>query len=291
MIVYLNGNYLDARQAAVSLFDAGYLHGDGLFETIRLYRGRAHDLDGHLDRLQRQIDLLGYGWRAQPAAVLEILTELAARNELADRDSRARLTVSRGGEPGRLLAIEHSRSATPTVSVILTELPAELGRWQREGIAAVVMKPEFARGNFPQLKSLNYLSSLLALRFARAAQAQEALLVNEAGLVLEGATSNVFLVRSGRLYTPPLRLGLLAGRTRAWVLATAAALTIDCLEEAWGAGGFATADEVFVSGSVREILPVVKIDGQLIADGRPGPVTCALQKRYRHDVEAALART
>jgi branched-chain amino acid aminotransferase len=289
MIVYLNGSYLDATEARVSLFDAGYLYGDGLFETLRLYAGRPFDLKGHLDRLQRQLELLAFAWRPDYSTVNAVLHELADRNGLADADARVRLTVSRGGLPGRPLLLQDLDTLTPSFSIMLEPLPPEIAVWQEDGIHALVMKATFARGNFPQLKSLNYLSSLLALRFAVQRNCQEAILVDRQGKILEGATSNIFLVSRGTLYTPPTRLGLLAGRTRSLVLEAARALRHACHEEAFERRELLTADEVFLTGSVREVVPVVRIDDAPVGDGRAGPVTRALQTRYRQDVADILA--
>ncbi len=289
MIVYLNGSYLDAAEARISLFDAGYLHGDGLFETLRLYAGRPFDLQGHLERLQRQLELLAFTWRPELATVGAVLRELAEQNGLADADARARLTVSRGGLPGRPRLLRRLETLTPNFSIILEPLPPEIPVWQENGIHTLVMKATFARGNFPQLKSLNDLPSLLALRFAVQRGCQEAILVDRQGKILEGATSNVFLVSRGAVYTPPTRLGLLAGRARSLVLAAARALGHTCHEEAFERRELLTADEVFVTGSVREVVPVVRIDDAPVGNGRPGPLTRALQTRYRQDVADILA--
>jgi branched-chain amino acid aminotransferase len=289
MIVYLNGSYVDAAGATVSLFDGGYLFGDGLYETLRLYGGRPHDLEGHLARLARELELLGYEWRPQADLFRAVLGELAIRNGLADQDTQARLTVSRGGGPERPLPLERFGELPPTVSVFLLPIPAEYAIWQREGISVSIMKPVFARGNFPQLKTLNYLPPVMAQRFAHAEGNQEALLIDRHGKLLEGAASNIFVHRSGRLLTPPPVLGILAGRTRALVMQIAARHGTPCEESAIERRDLLMADEVFVSGSVKEIVPVVRVDGQRIADGQPGPVTLSLQKQYRQAVQDGLA--
>ena len=289
MIVYLDGAYLNAGEAHVSLFDAGYLYGDGLFETLRLYGGSPFDLPGHLSRLQRQLDLLGYDCHLTSAEVSGILDELLTRNELTGQDARARLTVSRGGRPGELLPVADLEQLPPTISICVTPLPPELEGWQQYGISVKVMTAAFARGNFPQLKSLNYLPSLLALRFAAARDCQEAILVNRQGKLLEGATSNIFLVTQGIIRTPPPRLGLLAGRTRSLTLVAAGNLGYRCEELACDRRDLFTADEIFLTSSVREVVPVVRIDGTAVSGGQPGYITRALQKQYRQDVANALA--
>jgi len=151
------------------------------------------------------------------------------------------------------------------------------------------MKPPFARGNFPQLKTLNYLPAVMALRFAFAEGCQEALLTDRHGKLLEGSTSNLFLVRDGRLVTPPSRLGLLAGRTRALVLRLAPEAGLEVEEAAIERRDLLTAAEAFLSGSVKEIVPLVRADGAPVGGGRPGPVTRDLQQRYQRAVREHLA--
>ena len=276
--------------ARVSLFDGGYLYGDGLYETLRLYAGRPADLDGHLGRLTRELELLGYAWRPEAAAIRALLGELATRNGLAGQDARARLTVSRGGSPDDPLPLAGFDALPETISAWVTPIAPEVAAWQRDGIAACVMKSPFARGNFPQLKTLNYLPALMALRFAHAEGCQEALLVDRQGKLLEGTCSNLFVVRDGQLLTPPSRLGLLAGRTRARVLGLAAAAGLRPLESALERRDLLTAPEAFLSGSVKEIVPLVRVDGQPVGEGLPGPVTRDLQKRYRQAVLDDLAQ-
>lgn len=289
MIVYLNGSYLDADDARVSVFDGGFLFGDGLFESFRLYAGKPFDLEGHLARLNRELELLGFSWQAEVVEIGQILRELVTRNDREAEDSRARLVVSRGVLAAERPTLPELQAVTPTVCVSLDALPTDLAEWQSKGIPAAVMKPAFARGNFPQLKTLNYLSSQMALRFAATSNCQEAILVDRQGLVLEGATSNVFLVNDGRLLTPPVRLGILAGRTRAVVMDAAHSLGYTCEEAASNRRDLATADEVFVTSSVREILPVIKIDNSLVGEGQPGPITRAIQAKYRQVVQETLA--
>mgnify|MGYP001070378891 CR=1 FL=1 len=289
MIVYLNGEFLDAADARVSLFDGGYLYGDGLYETLRLYAGRPFDLEGHLHRLTRELGLLGYAWRPDPGSLRAIFQELARRNELGERDARARLTISRGGSPQQPLPVERVSELPATVSAWVEPIPAEIPRWQAEGIGVSIMKPPFARGNFPQLKTLNYLPALMALRFARAEGCEEAILTDRQGKLLEGVSSNLFVVRDGKLATPPSRLGLLAGRTRALVMEIAGAAGLVAQETGIERRDLLMAGEAFLSGSVKEIVPVVRAEGATIGDGRPGPVTRDLQARYGQAVRAALA--
>ncbi len=289
MIAYVNGSYLEASAAKISIFDGGFLFGDGLFETMRLYTGRPFDLAGHLARLNRELDLLGFTWRADTGMVRDVARELVERNGMADRDARMRLIVSRGTLTHERLTLQNLQELEPTVVATLDPLPAEWPAWHRDGIHAAVMKPAFARGNFPQLKTLNYLPSLMALRFAAASDCQEAILVDRQGMLLEGATSNIFLVMGGRVLTTPVRLGILAGRTRSRVIGAAHELGYACEEAACNRRDLATAEEVFLTSTVREVIPVVKIGHSTVGDGRPGPITRTLQEKYRQVVDTVLA--
>lgn len=291
MFAFLNGNYLDADAARVSLFDGGYLHGDGVFETLRLYGGRPFDLAGHLDRLERNLAALDYAWRPDPSAIAAVIAELVARNDLSDRDARCRWTVSRGGSSATPLPLDGLDALTPTVSAYVQPLGPEIAARQRDGIRVIALRSDFSRGNFPGLKTLNYLPTVMALRAARRAGCPEALLCDARGRVLEGATSNVFAVRDGGLATPPLELGLLGGRTRSLVLEAARDLGVPCREAALTASELIAADEAFLCGSVKEIVPVVEIDGEAAGGGRPGPLTRALQTAYRRGVADSLGGT
>lgn len=288
MIVYLDGSFLPAEQARIPLLDGGYLYGDGVFETVRLYDGRPFDLDGHLARMARHLDVLEYDWRPDPSSLSAVLHELAARNGCAEGDARCRLTVSRGAAPGEVLPLEGHEDIPPTVSAILQPLGDRVARMQHEGIAVQPMPHDYARGNFPGLKTLNYLPTAMALRAAARAGCEEALFVDGEGRVLEAATSNVFLVRDGALSTPPLDLGLLPGRTRSMVMEIAARSGVEVREEAFGLDDLAAADEVFLSGSVKEVVPVVRIAERTVADGTPGPLTGRLAKEYRRGVRDTL---
>jgi len=288
LIVYLDGEYLAADEARVPLFDGGYLYGDGLFETLRIYRGRPFDLDGHLARLSRQCRELSLSHAPEAYDWAGVIARLLERNGLSGADARCRLTVSRRLRPDDPLPLAAVDRLPATVSAFVTPLPAELPRWQREGIAVHLMPAGSGRGGLAELKTLNYLPTLLALREAHRRGCVEALLRDAAGHVLEGATSNLFLVAGGTLVTPPTAQGLLPGRTRALVLAAAASLELPVREQPVTTGDLWSADEVFLSGSVKEVVPVVRIDDRAVADGRAGTVTRRLQTAYRRGVEDTL---
>jgi branched-subunit amino acid aminotransferase/4-amino-4-deoxychorismate lyase len=286
MIVYLNREYIDAAAARISVWDGGFLYGDGIYTTLRLYRGRPVDLAAHFHRLQTQAAELDLPLPLSEAEFATIATRLARDNGLAKHDARLRITVSRGGSPDNPLPLAGLESIPPTVLVTLAPLGTELQRWQTEGIPVVTLDPSFARGNFPTLKTLNSLATLRALRQAAAVGCPEAILTDPAGCLLEGAVSNLFLVSADHLLTPLCRGGFLAGRTRERILAIAARENIEVRELSLDRQHLEAACEVFMASSVREVLPVVSIDGSPVGDGIPGKMTRRIQDHYRRDILA-----
>ena len=175
---------------------------------------------------------------------------------------------------------------TPTISAFLQAVGPETAAMQDSGIRLKVMRSDFARGNFPHLKSLNYLPTIMALRTAHRDGCAEALLLDPDGRVLECATSNICMISGDTLTTPPLELGLLAGRTRALIMDLAGTTGLQAREAAFDLQDLQAADEVFICGSVKEVVPVIGLDAQPIGTKTPGPKTRCLQQAYRR---AALA--
>lgn len=287
MIVDLNGELVPAQAARVSPFDAAYQYGDGVFDTVRAYRGFLFCLPEHLQRIVREVELLQIpltgtldGWRARLHRLLEA-------NELCDTDARVRIQIGRGGAPDTDLVGADPEAISPTVFITARPVDPAIEKWQRDGVHILSLQSSFARGNFPQLKTLNYLPSLMAQRFARAQGCTEAVLLNRQNRVLEGATSNIFCVTGRTVRTPPLRLGLLPGVTRAHVLELAAASGLHSEEASFDLRDMLLADEVFLTGAVKEIVPVLRVDRSTIGQARPGTVTRFLQQAYRHSVEQA----
>jgi branched-chain amino acid aminotransferase len=291
MYVELDGELVAAADARVSPFDGGFLYGDGIFDTLRAYRGFAYSLEKHVERLAHEAELLQISFDPDIEAWRERIDRLLRANDLLAEDAVVRIQLSRGGDPDTDLVTVPPEVISPVTFVTARPVGPEVEIFQREGIRIMTVQSTFARGNFPQMKTLNYLPSIMALRFARASGFQEACLLNRQNRVLEGATSNVFLVRGKSLRTPSARLGLLPGITRNRVLELAHGLGLHVEEMASELRDLMLADEVFLTGSVKEIVPVVGVDRSTIGDGAVGPVTRGLQSAYREDVEAARART
>lgn len=282
MLVWLNGRLVEASRARVPALDRGLLHGDGLYETWRTYGGEPFAVAAHLRRLAAAARRL----RLRVPGDADLWTRrsrlLVRRNGLPDAAVRLTITRGNGGE-----AIVPERRAAPTVLLLARPLPADLARRRRDGVHAVRLPfPRDASAFWGSLKLLGHASAVAGRMVAAARGADEGLYVTAAGEVTEGTTSNVFAVVRGVLLTPPLDAGILPGVTRAMVLALARRARLRVREAPLPARGLTSADELFLTASTVEILPVVRLDGRRVGDGRPGPVTRALQARYA----AAVAR-
>jgi branched-chain amino acid aminotransferase len=275
-IASIDGALFPPDEARVSVYDRGFLYGDSVFETVRTYGGEPFALGEHMARLERSAARVGI---AMPISATDFAMEIrravrAARNP----ESYARAMLTRGSGP---LGLDPALASSPLRAILvepLVPLPAAL---YRDGVKVTTVRTQRPSDAAHGAKVGNYLASLLALKAAKAAGAHEALIVDHAGNVVEGTTSNVFLVRGGALITPPDEAGILPGITRAHLIEVAAELGRPVRFEAVSPADLASADEVFVSSSLREVLPVVTVDDRAVAGGRPGPVTRALHAAFR----------
>ena len=272
--VYLNGRFVAARRARVSVFDRGLLYGDGLFETMRAYRGRIFALEEHVARLARSADALNFklpkhDWR-------NILEELLRRNELGARDAWVRLNLTRGAAAPDVLP---PPDAVPTVFALVKPVPSGFSPVQRKGARVTLLT--YSRNSFmPEHKSLNYLPTILGKSAAAQRGAYEGLFVRDGKYLMEGTTSSLFLVRDNKLQTPPPK-GILPGVTRRVIGVIAASEGIKISERNTTVAMLEKADEAFLTSSVAEIVPITYLDEQPIARGKPGPLTMRLQRQYR----------
>ena len=270
MRVWLDGALVDEEAARVSARDHGFLVGDGVFETLRVYAGEPFDLEEHLARLAESAAAMGLelGGHDLARAARDVLEE----NALAD--ARMRITVTSGGGPAGLARGD----GPPTVLVVA----APLTPWPPTSSAIVSRVRRDEHSPLAGVKTISLAESVVALSEARAAGADEALLLNLAGDVCEATTANVFAVRDGVPVTPPLDSGCLAGITREHVLALGGEERALAPEDVRGA------DEAFLTSSTREVQPLVAIDGRPVGAGRPGPVTGRLADAYSEMVAARL---
>jgi len=286
VLVWLNGRLVAARDARVSALDRGLLHGDGVYDTWRTYGGRPFAVAAHLRRVAAGARALGLSAPA-PAARWERRTRLlVARNGL--RDAAVRLTITRGAAGDALLP---GRRAAPTVLLTVRRLPADLAQRRRDGIAAVLLDyPRDAAPPWAGLKLVGHASAVAGRLDAARRHADEALYVTRDGDITEATTANLFLVERGGLVTPPADGTILPGVTRSLVLALARGAGIAVREERVSRGRLRRAREAFLTASTIEIVPLVRLDGRPIGDGRPGGATRRLQLAYAALVRRALAR-
>jgi branched-chain amino acid aminotransferase len=275
---YVNGGFVPKEEASVSVYDHGFLYGDGVFEGIRVYGGRVFKLDEHVQRLYESAKSILLDIPLPPEEMKRVILETVRRNGL--RDAYVRPIVTRG--PGDL-GIDPRKCGTPTVVVIVDRIQLYPERAYREGLRMVTAthRKNASDSLNPRIKSLNYLNQILARLEANLAGADEALMLNHEGYVCECTADNVFVVHGEEVWTPPAHLGILRGITRDTVLEIAQALGIAAVERTFTLHDVYTADEVFLTGTGAEIGPVVWVDGRTIGSGKPGPVTLRLLEAYR----------
>lgn len=276
--VDLNGQLVPNEEARVSVFDRGFLYGDGVFETLRVYNGQVFRRDAHWDRLERSASLIRLEIPFTESEYRERLERVVEVNGLAE--AIARVTVSRGvGQASFTLDYEQHQTA------VFSARPFEgyPEEYYREGVTIIFA--ETRRMNpaalSPAAKSANYLNSVLAKAEADDAGAFEAIMLNAAGFLAEGSVTNLFTVRGERLLTPSLESGILAGITRATVLELARGIGLEPRETALRPEDLLGSDEAFLTNTTAEVLPVAKVGDAQIGGGTPGGVTRELHRAYR----------
>lgn len=278
-LAVIDGVERSPETATVSVYDRGFLYGDSVFETVRTYAGVLFALDEHMERLEESAAKIG----VELPVPREQLAEETRRAVAAagNRESYARIMLTRGSGP---VGLDIALAETALRVIIVEPLTVPPPEHYENGITAVCVQTVRASDAADNAKVGNYLASALALRTARDAGANEALVVNRDGLVVEGTTSNVFAVVQGGMVTPPIDSGVLAGITRHHVLQMAAAEGLVVVERAMTRDEILRSDELFLTSSIRELMPVVAVDGEVIGNGRPGPVTQRLHRAFRRFV-------
>ncbi len=283
-LVYLNGKLIPRSQAEIPVMDYGFLFGFGLFETMRAYNGRVFRLESHVHRLLRSAEILGLSLEA--GELSRAVTDTVQANRLGD--ARIRLTVSAG--QGTMIP-DHSSCARPAVLVLAESYQPYPAGVYRRGFKAII-SPIRRNSQSPlsKLKSTSYLESILARQQARAAGADEAICLNEKGLLAEASMSNIFLVKQGALITPGPESGILAGITRQIVLELATNLGIEAREQDVRPEELYDAQEALLTSSLIEVMPLTRIEAGPVASGEPGPITGRLMTAYRELVLSELGR-
>jgi branched-chain amino acid aminotransferase len=278
LTIYIDGQYLPESEAKVSVFDHGLLYGDGIFEGIRFYNGRVFKLDEHLDRLWDSARAIMLTIPMTVKEMEEALLETIRKNGL--RDGYIRLVVTRGkGNLGL------SPDRCPKASVIIIAATIQLyppEAYERGMTVVTVATRRIAPAALsPAVKSLNYLNNIMAKIEANLAKADEGLMLNEEGYVAECTGDNVFIIKRGEIFTPPIYAGSLRGITWQAVLDIAAELGLKVTVQPLTRYDLYTADEFFLTGTAAEVIAAVKLDNRVIGDGKPGPITNRIIARFR----------
>jgi branched-chain amino acid aminotransferase len=278
MLIHVNGKLLPKEEATISVFDHGFLYGDGVFEGIRVYSGNIFRFRAHLDRLFESAKTIKLEIPLTKDELERATVECVAANQM--EDAYIRLVVSRGKGD---LGIDPAKCAKATVVIIVTTIELYPEEFYTSGIKLITSSvPRIPSQCLdPRVKSLNYLNNIMAKLEAREAGVPEALMLNYQGRVAECTADNIFIVKEGRLLTPDLMQGALGGITRRAVMDIAARRGIPVTEALLGVHDIYNADECFLTGTGAEIVPVIRVDGRTIGNGRPGKMTLDLLARYR----------
>jgi len=275
--VWLNGEFVDEADAKISVFDHGLLYGDGVFEGIRVYNGRIFELDAHLRRLYESAEVIRLTIQMDRDSLAEAAGKTVEANNVVD--GYIRLVVTRGTGTLGLNPLICSEGRVFIIADNIQLYPEELYETGMKVVSATTIR-NHPLAIPPQIKSLNYLNNILAKIEALDNNVPEAIMYNHSGFVAEATGDNVFIVRNGVIYTPPIQAGSLEGITRAVVIGLAKQEKIDVVEKNLTRFDLYICDEFFLTGTAAEVIGIVEIDGRVIGDGKPGPVTKLLRKKF-----------
>jgi branched-chain amino acid aminotransferase len=277
MNIFIDGKFYSERDAKISVFDHGLLYGDGIFEGIRIYNGRVFKLKEHIDRLFYSAKAILLNMPMSHAELMKATVETCRKNKL--RDGYVRLLVTRGVGT---LGLNPNRCKKPSVIIIADKIQLYPEEFYARGLDIITVPTvrNLHSALNPAIKSLNYLNNILAKIEANNGGCEEAVMLNSDGYVSECTGDNIFVVKEGKLSTPPLSAGALYGITRQTVIELAEQMKIPVSEPNLTRYDLFNADEVFITGTAAEIVPVVKIDGRVIGNGKPGALTKKLVTEY-----------
>jgi branched-chain amino acid aminotransferase len=286
MWIFLNDGFVPEDQASISVFDHGFLYGDGVYETLRAYHGQFFLLERHLVRLRQSCLLIGLNLPIPEKQWPALLGETLRRNELTD--GAVRITISRGkGDFG----LDPSLCSRPTIVIMAKPFRPYPPSLKKEGIRLEIVEvrrnPISAQS--PRIKSLSFLNNILAKQEALRMGGDDALMLNIEGEVSECPTSNVFFVNDGKIKTPSVDCGILEGVTREVVIMLGEEQGFSFEEGRYGARELLEADECFITNTGMEIMPVSRIGEKRIGTGCPGPLTAQLSQLFQENVERFLS--
>ncbi|MDD5746350.1 MAG: branched-chain-amino-acid transaminase [Candidatus Omnitrophica bacterium] len=275
--IYINGKLVDKEDAKISVFDHGLLYGDGVFEGIRAYNCLVFKLEAHIDRLYESAHTIMLSIPLTKQELIKAVISTLKANSF--KDAYIRLVITRGvGD----LGMDPRKCPKASVIIIADKIKLYPEQLYRDGLKIITV-PTLRNPSEtlnPQIKSLNYLNNIMAKIEAVNSGVEEAILLNSMGFVTECTGDNIFVVKNGELCTPPQYMGILRGVTRDSVLALARAAKIPAREQIMTRHEVFNADELFLTGTAAEIIPVVRVDGRVIGTGKPGTLTLKLMKAF-----------
>jgi len=277
--IYMNGRFVDKKDAKVSIFDHGLLYGDGVFEGIRSYDGLVFKLKEHIDRLYRSASSIELKIPISKGQMTKAVTGTLKKNKL--KDAYIRLVVTRG--PGDLGLDPRKCKSGGVVFIITDKIVLYPKKFYEDGLHIITARTErnLPGAINPRIKSLNYLNNILAKIDAIKKGSPEAIMLTHDGYVAECTGDNIFIVKGKKLITPPVSIGALEGITRNTVIDIVKKKRIRCVERKFKLNNVYTSNECFLTGTAAEIIPVVRVDGKKIGNGRPGKLTRVLMEGFR----------
>ncbi|MBD3184402.1 branched-chain-amino-acid transaminase [Candidatus Poribacteria bacterium] len=277
LIIYLDGKFVPESEAKISVFDHGLLYGDGVFEGIRFYNNRVFRLDEHLQRLYDSAKAIRLEIPLDINEMEQAILETIRRNDLHYGYIRAVVTRGVGD-----LGLDPDKCSVASVFVIASSIVLYPDKYYQEGLEVVTAptRRNIAEALNPRIKSLNYLNNILAKIEAKNANVIEAIMLSNDGHVVECTGDNIFIIKNRVLYTPPTYIGALEGVTRNATMELARDMGLEVIEALFNRYEVYLADECFLTGTAAEVIPVVKVDGRIIGDGKPGEISKELKKRF-----------
>ncbi len=279
-MIYLNNKVLPKKKALISVFDHGFLYGDGIYETLMAYQGVVFKLDEHMERLFRSASLIGLSIPKTSVALKKAVYETLKANR--QKDAVIRISISRGEGP---TGLNPALCSNPTLVIMSGQFKSYPQGHYKRGVKVAIAdtRRNYYRAIDPRIKSLNFLNNILAKREAIEQNAYEALMLNYRGYIAEGTISNVFFVKDGVLFTPDVKVGILDGITRRVIINIAKELKIKIREGSFRPADLYRADEVFISNTTMEAMPVREVNDTKVAVS-PGKITKMIHKAYKKKV-------
>ena len=287
-VVSINGKIMFKEDAKISIFDRGFLYGDSVYEVIRTYEGIPFLLQEHLDRLWQSASKLDMAFSFDESHIVkEVNTCLG---ELGKESAYIRIIVTRGQGPLQLDPVSAGANNIVVIAKEFKEYPRE---WYENGVNILISHVERTsiRAIDPNIKSGNYLNNIMAFIHAKKQKAFDAIMLNNEGFITEGTTHNIWVVKNGKAYTPPLHAGILEGITRKTILILAKKNGIEVEQKNMPAEDLINADECFMTSTTKEVIPVTQVNNAPIGTGEPGAITSKLHSLYRDFIKQQIANS